>query len=96
MYGNATSRDSDSQRGTGAPRQIKRFFLKRLQQMVELRNERGRLRDGDAQELRLLDKAVYSTFCDCLDLDAGEEARDILHRGEIGTQDSAPREPDSN
>jgi hypothetical protein len=49
-----------------------------LERLVEIRREgEPRLEEGTAL-LHLVDKAVYSTFCDCLDLGAGKEARAIL------------------
>ena len=93
--GNLISQDSSNRSGhnTGAPRYLQRFFLKRLRRFVSIRRERGPLVDAGDFELRLLDKAVYSTFCDCLDLDAGEEARAIL-RHEIAGVDTG--ESDGN
>ncbi len=87
--GNLISQDSSNRSGhnTGAPRYLQRFFLKRLRRLVSIRRERGPLMDAGDFELHLLDKAVYSTFCDCLDLDAGEEARAIL-RHEIAGVDT--------
>ena len=77
---NLISQDNGKRNGhnTGTPQYLQRFFLERLRRLVAIRRERGPLFDVGDFDLRLLDKAVYSTFCDCLDLDSGAEARAIL------------------
>lgn len=80
MLGNLIFQDSLSRNGRGSrstPR-LRRLFLKRLRRVVDMRRERAPLLEPGASDLRLLDRAVYSTYCDCLDLGAGEEARAIL------------------
>ena len=89
MYGNVTSHDSSSRSdGEGLSADyLQRFFLARLRQLVALRREQQpRLEDG-GPELRLLDKAVYSTFCDCLDLGVGDEARAALKNEEVQSRE---------
>ena len=97
MYSNVTSQGSSSRNDQvgDAPRYLQRFFLARLHHMVALRAERGPLLKLGNPDLRLLDKAVYSTFCDCLDLGAAEEARAILRHEEIdlGGSDTPEIEP---
>lgn len=98
MYGNVTSENSSSRSGQDgpAPRYLQQFFLDRLQHLVALRREHGpRLKSGDS-DLRLLDKAVYSTFCDCLDLGAGDEARAAVRLEQMGTRDHEVPEVGSN
>lgn len=85
MYGKLISHDADSQSGQEprSARRWQRFFLERLRQMVALRQERGRPQDAGEPNLRLLDRAIYCTLCDCLDLGVGEDARAILrHEGD--------------
>lgn len=85
MSGNLTSRDSSSLgHGVDQPSPtLRRFFLARLRDLVALRSEHARqLPDGDPN-LRLLDKAIYSIYCDCLDLGVGEEARAILRHEQV-------------
>ena len=60
---------------------LQRFYLQRLRRLVATRQEHGINLTSGSSELRLLDRAVYSTFCDCLDLGSGEDARAVL-RGE--------------
>lgn len=51
------------------------LFLVRLQSLVEKRLRGGKF---DGEQIRQLDKAIYSTFCDCLGLGVSAQARDIL------------------
>ncbi len=54
------------------------LFLKRFHDLLEKRREHsGRLPLTDWRR-RLIDKALYSTYQDCLALDVGDEAREIL------------------
>ena len=77
-----------------------RFFLLRLKHLVELRH--APLPEASEENLRLLDKAVYSTFCDCLDLAVGIEARailrnrDALRHEEVAAGPHEPSEVDPN
>jgi hypothetical protein len=95
---NQISQDSGSRNGPNAeaPRYLQQFFFKRLQRFISIRRERGTLLDVGDTDLHLLDKAVYSTFCDCLDLGAGQEARAILRRELVGVKGSEPGEDISN
>jgi hypothetical protein len=61
------------------------LFLKRFQDLLEKRHHADRLPANDWRR-RLIDKALYSTYLDCLDLDVGGEVRDILERGRSGTK----------
>ncbi|MGE5620776.1 MAG: hypothetical protein ACM3US_16125 [Sphingomonadaceae bacterium] len=98
MQPNTTSRDNSSRSGheDRSAQHLQRFFLERLLRMVAIRNERGPLLEAGDPDLRLLDKAVYSTFCDCLDLGAGERARAILHHQPAGVEDLETPNVDSN
>jgi hypothetical protein len=95
---NLISQDSGSRNrhSTGAPRYLQQFFLKRLHRFASIRLERGRLLDVAESDLRLLDKAIYSTFCDCLDLGAGDEARSILRHEFAGVEGTQAGENASN
>lgn len=55
------------------------MFLQRLQDLLEKRRQvEGHLARDDWR-MRLLDKALYSTYCDCMELEIGDEARQMLH-----------------
>lgn len=52
---------------------LARFFLTRLERLVQLRlSEHNRLSD---EYTRLLNRAIYSTLCDCIDAGVGDLAR---------------------
>jgi hypothetical protein len=59
------------------------LFLRRFQNLLDKRQEFEPLPMIDWRR-RLIDKALYSTYRDCLDLDVGREVRDILERGRSG------------
>ncbi len=91
--GNVISQDNGNRSGRkSGPKYLQRFFLKRLNRLVAVRRERGPFLDAGDFDLRLLDKAVYSTFCDCLDLGAGDEARSVLRHEYSGVDSSAEGE----
>lgn len=77
--GNLISQNSGG-RSAGSTQLVQRFFLERLRRMVAIRREHAPLLEAGDSSLRLLDKAVYSTFCDCLDLGTSDEARTILRQ----------------
>ncbi|GEM_PF-2465964 len=82
MYGNAPSQDTskpDAEKIHWAE-QWQAFFLERLRHLVSLRLDRGQLASCSDTDLRLVDKAIYCTFCECLDLGVGGEARALLRR----------------
>lgn len=54
------------------------MFLHRLEVLLTKRRQHAvRPQTGDWR-LRLIDKALYSTYRDCLDLSVGDDAREIL------------------
>ncbi|HEX5369903.1 MAG TPA: hypothetical protein VFY10_10860 [Dehalococcoidia bacterium] len=56
--------------------QTKALFIRRLERLIRLRRE---YRDDlNPLGLRLLDRAIYSTFQDCLAYGAGDEVRSIV------------------
>jgi len=56
------------------------LFLLRLQSLIGKRQQHvGRLDAGDWR-MRLLDKALYSTYLDCVALGIGDEARALLRQ----------------
>lgn len=61
---------------TYSPLQL--HFLRRLNRLLRLRYEQGT--QLNAEGVRLLDWAIYSTYCDCVDLDMGHNAQRLLHR----------------
>ena len=55
-----------------------RMFLLRLRRLIWLR--RSCVGQLDDSVLRVLDKSIYSTYCDCLELEVGDEARKLLRQ----------------
>ncbi|MGE5620826.1 MAG: hypothetical protein ACM3US_16380 [Sphingomonadaceae bacterium] len=52
------------------------MFLLRLRRLLWLRRSCvGQLEDSI---LKVLDRSIYSTYCDCIELEVGEEARQLL------------------
>lgn len=54
------------------------MFLKRLHDLSDKRRQNADRLVASDWRRRLIDKALYSTYRDCLSLDVGEEAREIL------------------
>ena len=63
------------------------FFFARLERLLRLQQEYEALLRPDDWEGTLLHKAIYSTYCDCVQLGVGHEARERLsqrhHRSEL-------------
>jgi hypothetical protein len=67
--------------GSYSPLQM--HFLKRLSRMLNLRAEQsGQLNDDG---IHLIDRAIYSTYCDAVDLGVTAEAQNLLHRSAAAT-----------
>lgn len=53
-------------------------FLRRLNRLLRLRAEQaGQLNE---EGVRLIDRAIYSSYCDAVDLEIADEAQKLLHR----------------
>jgi len=64
-------------------------FLRRLNRLLRLRaDQTGQLNEDGT---RLIDRAIYSTYCDAVDLGVAEEAQKLLHR--FAAASSAPAKP---
>ena len=70
-------RQTNGGHSTYTPTQL--FFLTRLQSLIAHREEQSTDGDG-ASRARLPDKALYSTYCDLIDLGLGDEAREEIRR----------------
>src|SRR5260370_37004923 len=53
-------------------------FLMRLSHLQRQRRDMVNVADGTDWHMRLVNKALYSTYCDCEDLGVGEEARLLM------------------
>ncbi|KKN25015.1 hypothetical protein LCGC14_0888970 [marine sediment metagenome] len=52
------------------------YALARLHRLIRTRREKGD--ELNEVGIRLLDRAIYSTYCDAVDLGADDEARECL------------------
>jgi hypothetical protein len=67
----------------GSYSKLQRHFLKRLSRLLNLRAEQsGQLNDDG---LRLIDRAIYSTYCDAVDLGVTADAQRLLHQSADAT-----------
>lgn len=58
--------------------QLQLHFLRRLNRLLRLRREQTVELNVDG--VRLIDRAIYSTYCDASDVGATEEAQKLLRR----------------
>jgi hypothetical protein len=62
--------------GLGA--ELQGIYLRRLRRLLQLRrNHEGQL---NSEGIRLLDKSIYATYCDCVSVGAPEAAQEVLRR----------------
>jgi hypothetical protein len=61
------------------------LFLERLQQLLKRKTELRGYPQLDLPLARALDKAIYSTYLDCLEQGVGEDAKTILRSMEKQT-----------
>jgi hypothetical protein len=57
---------------------VQRFFLGRLERLVALRSAPDSHLEPWQQTL--VNRSIYSTYCDCVELGLGSNARTVLHR----------------
>ncbi len=53
-------------------------FLRRLNRLLRLRREQSPELNGEG--IRLIDRAIYATYCDASDVGVAEEAQKLLRR----------------
>lgn len=58
-------------------------FLRHLERLLHLRHEQSGQLNGEG--VRLIDRAIYSTYCDAVDLGVAEEAQALLHRSTVAS-----------
>ncbi len=59
---------------------LQALFLIRLNRLLHLRQEAATRQLEDEWRLKLISKAIYSTFCDCVELGVAEDARTLFER----------------
>ncbi len=57
---------------------VQQLFLKRLVVLLEKRRQLELQPTADEDQKKLLNKALYSTFIDCVELGTGDVARSLL------------------
>lgn len=63
---------------------LQTHFLKRLRRLLRLRKEQaGKLNEGG---LRLIDRAIYTTYCDAADCGVTEQAQQLLQKYAVPTR----------
>jgi len=68
--------------------EMRGVYLRRLQRLLQLRkNHEGQL---NLEGLRLLDKSIYATYCDCVSVGAPEPAQEVLRRFTVTLPQSTP------
>lgn len=69
---------SSARESAGSYSPLQLHFLRRLNRLLRLRAEQaGQLNDDG---VHLIDRAIYSSYCDAVDLEIGGEAQKLLHR----------------
>ncbi len=66
--------------------EIQLFFLLRLERLLRLKREHATLSSASDWWTKLLSRAIYSTFCDCIEQGVGEDARKLLARDQAATE----------
>ena len=59
---------------------IQVIFLLRLARLLRQRQEYLQLLSQDDWRMRLLNKAIYSTYCDCVDQGLNDDAKALFER----------------
>ncbi len=65
---------------TGLPTPLQFHYLSRLERLVEMREEQIKSNPGDKQALRLLARALYSTYMDCVSSGIGDRASALMEK----------------
>ena len=78
-----TEQSLDSRTEVRPYNQMQLLFLLRLASLLRRRREYQNVLVPSDWRMRLLHKAIYSTFCDCLALGIGNEARGLFAEGEL-------------
>jgi hypothetical protein len=66
---------------------VQLHFLRRLNRLLRLRQDQGGELNGDG--VRLIDRAIYSTYCDAADAGVVEEAQKLLRRLPVPSRGTA-------
>jgi hypothetical protein len=67
---------------------LQQHFLARLERLLRLRHQQ--MGAMTVELVRLLDQAIYSTYCDCLDLGVGGQAQELIRRYQTSSAGEHP------
>lgn len=67
----------------GSVSPMQSHFLQRLSRLLKLREEQSGQLNEDG--LRLIDRAIYATYCDAVDVGVTEAAQKLLHKSAAST-----------
>ena len=56
-------------------------FIQRLNRLLKLRSDQSGQLNEDG--LHLIDRTIYATYCDAVDVGVAEEAQRLLHRSAV-------------
>jgi hypothetical protein len=71
---------------------LQTHFLKRLRRVLRLRRDQaGKLNEGG---LRLIDRAIYTTYCDAADCGVTDEAQRLVQRYAMPSRNSSTSRTD--
>jgi hypothetical protein len=65
---------------------VQLLFLLRLTKLLHDRQDWSKRPTADDWRLKLLNKAIYSTFCDCVELGVAEDARHLFAQSRSGNR----------
>lgn len=69
-------RNSVPELARATPDQLREGYIFRLRRLLRLR--RDHFEELNDQGLRLLDRSIFSVYCDCLDIGQGAAAKRVL------------------
>jgi len=81
---------SPTSEGNNSYSPLQLHFLRRLNRLLRLRAEQAGQLNEDG--VRLIDRAIYSTYCDAVDLSVAAEAQKLLHRFATSARQTARKE----
>jgi len=69
---------SPTKRNEGSLSPMQSHFLQRLSRLLKLRSDQNGQLNEDG--MLLIDRTIYATYCDAVDIGVTEEAQKLLHR----------------
>ena len=76
---------SPDQEIEGSYSPLQGHFLSQLARMLRLRSEQSSQLNEEG--VRLIDRAIYSTYCDAVDIGVADEAQSLLHTHAVRSRD---------